>query len=328
MIKQPLILGDRDLAEILDPPSYPDFLEAVEASHANHWRPQEIGSGDDRACYQHKLNANERALFDIQFSSLTWMDMNIPSPLFALGQLSTAAEVTQWIIRQLAEEQTHQDTYQYCAEVTGIDPDIIYTRHIKGNCPSLRTKVILARAAHECITEFNPRKFDEKLIQNLLSGVFFYSQVYEGMWFMGGFAPIYALGERGLMLNTCAQLEYIWRDENGHVQGWTRWLKLVQEQLGVNLLEKHAVATLDVCLDAEQKFAQAMFPPIVGYNWEIHMRWMRHLANLRLSNLGYIFRFEDAEAPLWIGKWQTKKEKNFFETRVTEYQTGGVLRWD
>ncbi len=23
-----------------------------------------------------------------------------------------------------------------------------------------------------------------------------------------------------------------------------------------------------------------------------------------------------------------KKEKNFFETRVTEYQTGGTLNWD
>jgi ribonucleoside-diphosphate reductase beta chain len=23
-----------------------------------------------------------------------------------------------------------------------------------------------------------------------------------------------------------------------------------------------------------------------------------------------------------------KKEKNFFETRVTEYQTGGALSWD
>jgi ribonucleoside-diphosphate reductase beta chain len=23
-----------------------------------------------------------------------------------------------------------------------------------------------------------------------------------------------------------------------------------------------------------------------------------------------------------------KKEKNFFETRVTEYQTGGALNWD
>jgi len=315
MNKQPLINGNRDSAEILDPPHYPAFVEAVKASHANSWQPQEVATGDDRSCYANRLTEPERAVFNIQFARLTWMDMNIPNPLFRLGQKSTAAEVTQWIIRQLAEEQIHQDTYQYCAEITGLDRSYLYTRHIEN--PEVQAMAAMAR------------EFTAMLDSDIYKSVFFYSQVYEGMWFMGGFAPIFALGEKGLMKSTCDLLEYIWRDENNHVQGWTEWLKLLSYEYR-RPDDAELVEIMVRGLELEFNYVRANFPPLVNYNVDTHMRWMRHLANLRMTRLGFdeACLFADAAPPLWISRWQTKKLKNFFETRVTEYQVGGALLWD
>jgi ribonucleoside-diphosphate reductase beta chain len=44
----------------------------------------------------------------------------------------------------------------------------------------------------------------------------------------------------------------------------------------------------------------------------------------------WIALFPNEENPFpWMSEMiDLKKERNFFETRVTEYQTGGALNWD
>ena len=73
-----------------------------------------------------------------------------------------------------------------------------------------------------------------------------------------------------------------------------------------------------------------MRDPILGYTAEDHIAQFRFIANRRAKSLKLEVPFPGAENKLgWLDEQANmRKEKNFFETRVTEYQTGGALRWE
>ena len=82
---------------------------------------------------------------------------------------------------------------------------------------------------------------------------------------------------------------------------------------------------------AEMQYAKFLLPdPILGYSAEDHIAQFRFIANRRANKLHHAIPFPGAENALpWLDEQANlKKEKNFFETRVTEYQTGGALNWD
>ena len=58
--------------------------------------------------------------------------------------------------------------------------------------------------------------------------------------------------------------------------------------------------------------------------------YLHFIANRRLNQLGLSEQFPGAQNPFpWMSEiMDLRKEKNFFETRVIEYQTGGALNWD
>jgi len=57
---------------------------------------------------------------------------------------------------------------------------------------------------------------------------------------------------------------------------------------------------------------------------------LRFVANRRAQQIGLEQLYPGATNPFpWMSELiDLKKEKNFFETRVIEYQTGGALSWD
>ena len=82
---------------------------------------------------------------------------------------------------------------------------------------------------------------------------------------------------------------------------------------------------------AEASYARYILrDPILGYNAEDHIEQFRFIANRRARQLGLEEPFPGAQSRTpWLDEQANmKKEKNFFETRVTEYQTGGALKWD
>jgi len=58
--------------------------------------------------------------------------------------------------------------------------------------------------------------------------------------------------------------------------------------------------------------------------------YLQFIANRRLVQIGLEEEFFGATNPFpWMSEiMDLRKEKNFFETRVIEYQTGGALSWD
>jgi ribonucleoside-diphosphate reductase beta chain len=84
-------------------------------------------------------------------------------------------------------------------------------------------------------------------------------------------------------------------------------------------------------VDMEYSYAVDTMPRgILGMNAEMFKEYLQFIANRRCAQIGLSQQFPGASNPFpWMSEMMDlKKEKNFFETRVTEYQTGGALNWD
>jgi ribonucleoside-diphosphate reductase beta chain len=159
----------------------------------------------------------------------------------------------------------------------------------------------------------------------------FFAAIFEGCWFYNGFSPIFALQRRGLMKGTAEQLQYIMRDEVLHASFGIRVVKQIIQEEQITLDKKTLREMWDEAEAAEIGYAGYILrDPILGYSKEDHVGQYRFMANRRAQQLGIEEPFPGAEATLpWLDEQANlRKEKNFFETRVTEYQTGGALKWD
>ena len=84
-------------------------------------------------------------------------------------------------------------------------------------------------------------------------------------------------------------------------------------------------------VELEYRYAEDTMPRgVLGMNAPMFKEYLRFIANRRCQQIGLDPVFDKADNPFpWMAEMiDLKKEKNFFETRVTEYQTGGALSWD
>lgn len=128
------------------------------------------------------------------------------------------------------------------------------------------------------------------------------------------------------MTGTGEQLQYIQRDESNHVAFGIRLIReLCKEER--YYMDRGAIERIfREAIQLESDYAHRVMPNVLGYNAGLHVEQTKFLANRRLRQLGLEPIFE-AECVLpWLDEQiNIKKEKNFFETRVTEYQKSSAL---
>ena len=84
-------------------------------------------------------------------------------------------------------------------------------------------------------------------------------------------------------------------------------------------------------VELEYQYAIDTMPNgILGMNAEMFKEYLHYIANRRYTQIGLAEQYANASNPFpWMSEMvDLKKEKNFFETRVIEYQTGGTLSWE
>jgi ribonucleoside-diphosphate reductase beta chain len=159
----------------------------------------------------------------------------------------------------------------------------------------------------------------------------FFAAIFEGTWFYNGFTPIFAMQRRGLMRGTGEQFQYIMRDEVMHASFGLRVIRTMLDEEGLTLDPSEVADMWSECYYAELDYIQYVLKsPILGYSVEMHMNQFKYIANRRMRQIGLPEPYPGADDAIpWLDEQiNTRKEKNFFETRVTEYQTGGSLNFD
>ncbi|THF61534.1 ribonucleotide-diphosphate reductase subunit beta [Pseudothauera nasutitermitis] len=324
-----VVNGHADINQ-LAPFKYPWAWEFFLNANKNHWTPLEISMAQDVHDYHHKLTPAERHVFENVLAYLTTSDILAMRNIgLAVMEKMSAPELQIYQARQVYEEALHTWTYQHCIESLGLDQQEIYNRYRV--VPEIHGKIALANRLLDRVMRSDFDLTDRDNLHEFALSYLFFAGIFEGCWFYNGFTPIFALQRRGLMKGTAEQLQYIMRDEVLHCAFGIRVVRQLLQEEELKLDPARLRALWDEAEAAETAYAGYILrEPILGYSAALHLDQFRFIANRRARQLGLEEPFPSAQNVLpWLDEQANlRKEKNFFETRVTEYQTGGALSWD
>ena len=302
---------------------------------ANHWMPQEVNMTADIALWKNKdgLTEDERRIVMRNLGFFSTADSLVANNIvLTVYKQITNPECRQYLLRQALEEAIHTHAYQYVIESLGIDEGEIFNMYRE--VPSVARKAAWALPFTSSQSDENFKtgtlEADKTLLRNLIA---FYC-VLEGIFFYCGFTQILSMGNRNKMTGTAEQFQYILRDESMHVNfgiDMINQIKLENPQLWDQAMQEEAAEMILQGTALEIEYAKDTMPTgILGMNAEMMTEYLHFIANRRLTQIGLTEEFPNATSPFpWMSEiMDLRKEKNFFETRVIEYQTGGALTWD
>jgi ribonucleoside-diphosphate reductase beta chain len=302
---------------------------------ANHWMPNEINMSADVALWKSKdgLTEDERLIIERSLGFFSTADSLVANNLvLAVYRHITNPECRQYLLRQAFEEALHTHAYQYIIESLGMDESRLFNMYRE--VPSVSTKAAwslpFTQSLGDSTFKTGTTKDDQRLLRDLIA---FYV-VFEGIFFYVGFTQILSLGRRNKMVGTAEQFQYILRDESMHMNfgiDVINTIKLENPQLWTPEFQEEMIALVKGGVDLEYQYAKDTMPRgILGLNATMFKEYLQYIANRRLVQIGLPEQYPGATNPFpWMSEiMDLKKEKNFFETRVVDYQAGGTLSWD
>ena len=323
-----VVNGEADINQ-LAPFKYPWAWEYFLNANKNHWTPLDINMAQDVQDYQHNLSDTEKHVYENVLGYLTTSDILAMRNIgLAVMEKMTAPELQIYQARQVYEEALHTWTYQHCIETIGLDQGEIYNRYRV--VPAIHTKIKLTNRRLDSVLRSDMDLSKPDNLREFVMAYIFFAAIFEGCWFYNGFTPIFSLQRRGLMKGTAEQFQYIMRDEVMHASFGIRVVKQILLENDIKLDPKAIREMWDESEAAEKAYAHYILKnPILGYTAEDHIEQFRFIANRRARQLGFEEPYPGAQnrTPWLDEQANMRKEKNFFETRVTEYQTGGALDW-
>ncbi len=302
---------------------------------ANHWMPQEINMNADIALWKdpNGLTDDERTIIKRNLGFFSTADSLVANNLvLAVYRHITNPECRQYLLRQAFEEALHTHAYQYVVESLGLDEGEIFNMYRE--VPSVARKAEWALPYTQYLADphfhTGTPEADRRLLRELVA---FYI-IFEGIFFYVGFVQVLSMGRRNKMTGTAEQFQYILRDESMHMNfgiDVINQIKIENPHLWSADFKQELVDMIRDAVALEAQYAHETMPRgVLGLNAPMFEEYLQFIANRRCAQIGLPEQYPGVGNPFpWMSEvLDLKKEKNFFETRVTEYQTGGALNWD
>lgn len=305
------------------------------AACANHWMPNEINMAADIALWQdpNGLTEDERTIVKRNMGFFSTADSLVANNLvLAVYRHITNPECRQYLLRQAFEEALHTHAYQYVVESIGLNDAEVFNMYRE--IPSVARKAAWALPYTQSLGDPNFHTGTPENDQRLLRDLIAFYVVFEGIFFYVGFTQILSMGRRNKMTGTAEQLQYILRDESMHLNfgiDVINQIKIENPHLWTPVFQQEIIKLIKDGVELEYQYAVDTMPRgVLGLNAAMFRDYIQFIANRRFAQIGLPEQYPGAENPFpWMSEiMDLKKEKNFFETRVTEYQTGGTLSWD
>lgn len=329
-----IINGKTDVNQLV-PFKYKWAWEKYLSGCANHWMPQEINMSRDIALWKdpNGLTEDERRVVKRNLGFFVTAD-SLAANNIVLGTYRhiTAPECRQYLLRQAFEEAIHTHAYQYIVESLGLDEGEIFNAYHE--VPSIRAKDEFLIPFIHTLTDPAFKTGTPAADQALLKSLIMFACVMEGLFFYVGFTQILALGRQNKMTGAAEQYQYILRDESLHCNfgiDLINQIKLENPHLWTSEFREEIRELFKTAVDLEYRYAEDTMPRgVLGLNASMFKGYLRFICNRRCSQIGLEQLFPKEENPFpWMSEMiDLKKERNFFETRVIEYQTGGALNWE
>lgn len=317
------------------PLTYPWARQHYKNGVANNWVPEEISMQQDVELWKKTgpgaLSEDERrmVLWNLGFFS-TAESLTANNIVMAIYRHVTNPEARQYLLRQAYEEAVHTDTFIYCCDSLGLDPDEVYNMYL--TIPSIREKDEFVVDLTKSVFDLSFTTEGTKNIQLFIHDLVGYYVIMEGIFFYAGFAMMLSMMRKNRMVGVAEQFQYILRDESIHLAFGSDLINTIVEEnpeVWTQEFQEELVQMINEGVVLEEKYADDALPRgILGLNAEVVKQYVRFIADRRLERINLPKQYNVENPFPWMSEiMDLSKEKNFFETRVNEYQTGS-LDWE
>ena len=299
---------------------------------ANQWMPSEVPMGKDIELWKSdKLSSDERRVIMRNLGFFATAESLVGNNIvLAIFRHVTNPEARQFLLRQGFEEAIHTHAFLYIVESLTLDQGEVFNMyneinsiHNKDNFEMQITEEIL-NPNFSTTTEAGAQKFLENLIG--------YYIIMEGIFFYSGFAMILSFSRQNKMVGIGEQFQYILRDETVHLNFGIDLINGIKEEnpnLWSPTFQKYIIEKVQQAVELEIQYAQDCLPRgILGLTAPMFRDYVQYIADRRLERIGLKALYKSKNPFPWMSEaMDLGKEKNFFETRVTEYQSASNLVW-
>ena len=302
---------------------------------ANNWVPEEVPMQQDVELWKRQgaggLAPDERRMimWNLGFFS-TAESLTANNLVLAIYRHITNPECRQYLLRQSYEEAVHTDTFIYCCDSLGIDPDEVFNMY--ETIPSIKEKddFVVNMTKSVLAPDFNTQGVEN--IKRFVHDLVGFYIIMEGIFFYAGFAMMLSMLRSNKMVGVGEQFQFILRDETVHLAFGADLINtIVQENPEIWTADFKQLITDNIKkgVELESRYAEDALPRgILGLRADVVKEYLQYIADRRLERIGLEKVYNTKNPFPWMSEIiDVKKEKNFFETRVTEYQTSGNLEW-
>lgn len=248
----------------------------------------------------------------------------------AIYKYVTNPECRQYLLRQAFEEAIHTHTFHYVVESLALNEGQVFNMY--NEIASIHNKdTFEMKLTEDVLREDFTTKTQEgaqKFLENLIG---FYI-IMEGIFFYSGFAMILSLHRQNKMTGIGEQFQYILRDETIHLNFGIDLINGIKEEnpsLWAPSFQNYIIEKIREAVELEIKYAEDCLPKgILGLSAPMFREYAQYIADRRLERIGLKTQYGSKNPFPWMSETiDLGKEKNFFETRVTEYQSSASLTW-
>ncbi len=302
---------------------------------ANNWVPDEVPMQDDVEMWKRGsggLSDDERRLImrNMGFFS-TAESLTANNIVLSIYRHVTNPECRQYLLRQGFEEAIHTDTFIYCCDTLGLNPDEVYNAY--NEIPSIKDKDDFVIEITKSLLDQDFKTDSLENIQKFVHDLVGYYVIMEGIFFYAGFVMMLSFKRQNRMIGVAEQFQFILRDESVHLAFGTDLINGIVEEnpkIWTKEFKETLVNNIKRGVELEKTYVDDCLPKgILGLNPDQVSKYVEYIADRRLERIGLPKQWNSKNPFPWMSEViDLKKEKNFFETRVTEYKTGGSLDWD
>ena len=300
---------------------------------ANHWMPTEVPMTRDIEVWKSdRLTADERLVIMRNLGFFATAESLVGNNLvLAIFKHVTNAECRQYLLRQAFEEAVHTHTFHYVVESLGLNEGEIFNMYHEVPAIAKKDQFEMDLTTEVLDPDFSTESFAgaQAFLKNLIG----YYVIMEGIFFYSGFVMVLSFHRRNLMTGIGEQFQYILRDETIHLNfgvDLINGIKSENPELWTPEFQEQMIDHIQQAVELEIRYAQDCLPRgVLGLNADLFRHYVQHIADRRLERIGLPTQYGSTNPFPWMSETiDLSKEKNFFETRVTEYQSGGSLSWD
>jgi len=326
-----VINGRQSEAFNLLPLKYQWAYDLYRKMKANHWEPEDVPMQKDLEQWKSEsdLSDNERWIIMMGIGYFSAAEGIVGDNIqHVVRELVTAPELKLVLGRHAHEENIHADSLLYMISSLGINPHECEAMFEQIDT-ILRKNEFVSRVSKSLRRDMDLTQTANK--QELAKNIFVFGQCMEGTQFYGLFGMVLSLARQNKFPGIGQMFRYTLRDESNHIELFRNLFRVLIEEnpdIWTAEFKQELYDLMKEAVELEKEFIRDCLPVnAVGLSADEFCSYIDYIADRRLNGIGLDVLHPGLENPFpWLAETiDVKKEQNFFEGRVTEYQKSSSL---